>query len=93
MIARKPKTAVFTMIVLILVGVLAAGCAFTGAKETPPEERILQKCFLKMLAEVAGFEPANRYLRSTVFGAASLSHSDTLPRLKVTATQRNYKFF
>lgn len=38
MIARKPKTAVLTMIVLILVGVLAAGCAFTGAKETPPEE-------------------------------------------------------
>ena len=38
MIARKPKTAVLIMIVLILVGVLAAGCAFTGAKETPPEE-------------------------------------------------------
>ena len=37
MIARKPKTAVLTMIVLILVGVIAAGCAFTGANETPPE--------------------------------------------------------
>lgn len=38
MIARRPKTAVLTMVVLILVGVIAAGCAFTGAKETPPED-------------------------------------------------------
>lgn len=38
MIARKPRTAALTMVVLILVGVIAAGCAFTGAKETPPEE-------------------------------------------------------
>lgn len=38
MIARKPKTAALTMVVLILVGVIAAGCAFTGAKETFPED-------------------------------------------------------
>ncbi len=37
MIARKPKTAALTMVVLILVGVIAAGCAFTGAKESPTE--------------------------------------------------------
>ena len=38
MIARKPKTAALTMAVMILVGALAAGCAFTGAKETSPED-------------------------------------------------------
>ena len=38
MIARKPKTAVLTMIVLILVVVIAAGCAFMGAEETPMED-------------------------------------------------------
>ena len=38
MIARKPRTAALTMVVLILVGVIAAGCAFTGAKEIPPED-------------------------------------------------------
>lgn len=38
MIARKPKTAVLALIALILIGALAAGCAFTGARLPDPEE-------------------------------------------------------
>lgn len=37
MIAKKPKTAIYTLIAVILIAVVAAGCTFTGAKETAPD--------------------------------------------------------
>ena len=36
LIAKKPKTAVYAVVILILVAVAAMGCSFTGAQETEP---------------------------------------------------------
>lgn len=42
LIARKPKTEIYTLIAIITITVIAVGCTFTGAKEepkpTPPTE-------------------------------------------------------
>lgn len=40
MIARKPKTATATLVIMLVIGAAAAGCAFTGAKEATPEETL-----------------------------------------------------
>lgn len=37
LIARKPKTAIYTLIAVILIAAVAAGCTFTGASEKPVE--------------------------------------------------------
>ena len=37
LIAKKPKTAVYAVVILILAAIAAMGCTFTGARETEPE--------------------------------------------------------
>ncbi len=42
MIAKKPKTAVYTLIAVILIIAVAAGCTFTGAKDSVPSSDVPQ---------------------------------------------------
>ncbi len=41
LIAKKPKTAIYTLVIMILVAVIAVGCTFTGAREEKDEEETL----------------------------------------------------
>ena len=38
LIARKPKMAVYTLVAVLLIAAVAAGCTFTGAKQDTPAE-------------------------------------------------------
>ncbi len=45
MIAKKPKTAIITLICVLLVAAVAIGCTFTGASdEQPSEPPVMQAC-------------------------------------------------
>ncbi len=44
LIAKKPKTALYTLIACILVVSLAVGCTFTGAPAQTGEEKLLDRC-------------------------------------------------
>ncbi len=42
MLAKKPKTALCTLLAVLLVAAVAAGCAFTGSKEAEDEPLVIQ---------------------------------------------------
>lgn len=44
LIAKKPKTALYTLIACVLVAAIAVGCTFTGAPAQTEEEILLDRC-------------------------------------------------
>lgn len=82
LLAKKPKTAVYTLVAVLLVAALAVGCTFTGAKEdaeTPSKNS--EWCLVQMVPSTIrmtdALEPADDTLPGTPVSDSELA------RLKV----------